>query len=853
MQIHCLSFAGIGPFGGHQSIDFGDLTASGLFLLEGPTGAGKSTIIDAITFALYGKLAGSDANNRRMRSDLAGPGDESWVDLVFSTSSGLFRVRRSPAFERAKRRGEGTTTVPATAKLWRLSSPDAVDTGEVVATKIGEVDEEIGRVIKLSRDQFVQTVVLPQGQFAAFLQAGTEERRELLQRVFGTEFYQDWLDELIRRRVDALGQVDKAQSGLDAAAVRLVEAAKLEGEVAQTLQQAAARVGVDADAARALCQAVSQAGEQVAEALTAANNQVTATAGVESRAETAAIRARASAEAWQRRTKLEQAADQLTVQTEARVAGAAKVAKARRAAVVLGPIEAAELAAGRLDQAERAATRAGLDPAAQGLDAAKLQAQVGTAAAAVTNAKARLAAAKAHQAAELAAKEAGQTLGRAVDRFHEAHRMEHQLREARLDGIAAEIAGQLVKDKPCPVCGSLSHPSPAAPSSDQVTAQQVKDAEQERQGLESKVEELRQVSKELDSRALELAARSEGLGFEAAAAVLEQAKSAAATTQEQATAATDLAEARGQALTRRAECDQALAMASFDSVAAARAAAMEPEALDRLDKQIQQDQARLEALLEELSDPELSELEGTVDTVNATAAAAQAELTAAQEASKQAVASQAVLAGQAGGVGQAGQAVEAALERLIVSKTRTQPVIRVANLASGGTGNLVQVTLPTYVLMKRFAEVVDAANARLGPMSADRFKLEAFEGREATRARRTGLNLRVFDQATGHGRDPRTLSGGETFYVSLALALGLADVVKAEAGGIDLGTLFIDEGFGSLDAEALDDVLAELGRLRAGGRVVGLVSHVEAMKQAIAERIEVRRLATGGSTLTVRA
>ena len=113
--------------------------------------------------------------------------------------------------------------------------------------------------------------------------------------------------------------------------------------------------------------------------------------------------------------------------------------------------------------------------------------------------------------------------------------------------------------------------------------------------------------------------------------------------------------------------------------------------------------------------------------------------------------------------------------------------------------------------------------------------------------------MRVIDHRTAQPRDPRTLSGGETFYVSLCLALGMADVVTAEAGGIDLGTLFVDEGFGSLDPHTLDAVLAELGRLRAGGRVVGVVSHVEALKQSIADRIEIRPTPQGPSTLTVRA
>ena len=180
------------------------------------------------------------------------------------------------------------------------------------------------------------------------------------------------------------------------------------------------------------------------------------------------------------------------------------------------------------------------------------------------------------------------------------------------------------------------------------------------------------------------------------------------------------------------------------------------------------------------------------------------------------------------------------------------PVVRLANLAAGAGDNALGLTLGTFVLMRRFEDVVAAANERLLVMSDARYELVRSDEKEDVRGR-TGLAMRVIDHVNDAARDPRTLSGGETFYVSLCLALGLADVVTAEAGGIDLGTLFVDEGFGSLDPHVLDQVLAELGRLRAGGRVVGVVSHVEALKQAIADRVEVRPRPDGTSTLTVRA
>jgi exonuclease SbcC len=208
---------------------------------------------------------------------------------------------------------------------------------------------------------------------------------------------------------------------------------------------------------------------------------------------------------------------------------------------------------------------------------------------------------------------------------------------------------------------------------------------------------------------------------------------------------------------------------------------------------------------------------------------------------------------RARGVAAAQAGVTQAANKLGGLIAESAALLRIAGLANGEEENIKGVTLPSYVLMRRFEEVVDAANERLGPMSSGRFRLERTDEREATRARRTGLAVRVMDSLTDQARDPRTLSGGETFYVSLALALGLADVVTAEAGGLDLGTLFIDEGFGSLDPEVLDAVLVELGRLRAAGRTVGVVSHVSALKQTIAERVEVRRKPNGVSTLTVRA
>ena len=200
MQLHRLHLTAIGPFAEPVEVDLDRLSASGIFLLEGPTGAGKSTLIDAIVFALYGDVAGHASSSERIASAVAPAGVTPSVELDFSTSHGMFRVQRTPKHERRKRRGNGTTVENASAKLWRLVSPGADSVGEPVSTRIDEIGAEIVDIVGLSRDQFVRPVVLPQGEFTTFLRADAEHRRELLQRLFGTRCYDRAVDRLVELR-----------------------------------------------------------------------------------------------------------------------------------------------------------------------------------------------------------------------------------------------------------------------------------------------------------------------------------------------------------------------------------------------------------------------------------------------------------------------------------------------------------------------------------------------------------------------------------------------------------------------------------------------------------------------------
>ena len=214
MRIHSLTMTGIGPYAGREHIDFDAVGASGRFLLTGPTGSGKTTIIDAIVFALYGDVADSaDSSKERIRSTLVGPHTESVIELVFSTSAGVYRVRRTPTYERAKRRGQGTTTQNGTVKLWHLAEVGGQPLDEPV-TRVGDADAEIARAVGLSREQFTQTVVLPQGKFARFLRADSSERQHLLKDVFGTGIYDAIQDALIQASRDGARRVEQAAADL---------------------------------------------------------------------------------------------------------------------------------------------------------------------------------------------------------------------------------------------------------------------------------------------------------------------------------------------------------------------------------------------------------------------------------------------------------------------------------------------------------------------------------------------------------------------------------------------------------------------------------------------------------------
>jgi exonuclease SbcC len=355
---------------------------------------------------------------------------------------------------------------------------------------------------------------------------------------------------------------------------------------------------------------------------------------------------------------------------------------------------------------------------------------------------------------------------------------------------------------------------------------------------------------QLDQLRTEVAAEAAGYGsVSARQAALRRA---AALDRELAQALGVLAAARRSADAARQRAGRELSERGFATIEAARAAVAAPGELAALAGQVTSWTSELAARQAAVAADDLAGLNAAdLGTAQAQADAADVALADAQGADQQARGAWQALSEKADRLGQRLAELDREQDAADKLATATEPVIRLAGLARGTEGQR-KIALTTYVLRLWFEQVVQAANARLAAMSSGRYELRRTDEGESRR-QRTGLTLAVIDRHTGAERSPKSLSGGETFYTSLALALGLADVVKAEAGGVELDTLFIDEGFGSLDPQTLDQVMAVIDDLRDRGRAVGIVSHVTDLKDRVYERLEVRRLRDGSSSVTVVA
>ena len=1028
MRIHRLEISAFGPFSATEHIDFDRLSAHGLFLLNGPTGAGKTSVLDAICFALYGSVPGARQDGKRLRSDHADAAAEPRVTCEFSARGRHFEVSRSPAWDKPSARGKNGFTVQQANTLLR----ERVH-GEWIE-KSGRNDEagaEITDVLGMNRDQFTRVVMLPQGDFAAFLRSKAADRLELLQSLFGTQRFEAVEQELGRKAQAARAEVAAVNQKLDV----LMAQAEAETDALEIdLSDAPERTDAEAFLSWLQGTAAAVAEERQTAALEAEllraehlSARDIATARAARRAKLAAAERRRS-EAAAAAPELESKGRQLGLHRKAEVldgqlqaADSAAAAEEIAAAAMAAATE--ELRAAALTDPELAALRNGTpDNSLESLsgdslsgtgvvdgstfdagalrsalgalrslgavleerlpDEAKLaglrsravqlrrtleQLDVGRTAgaaslAALRNESGKLIAGlrpleelaaevqlrtkeaaaaeelvglvRRHAAAQEACGVVEQRHGSAREQYQDRRQRWLDLREARLANAAAELAAHLLSGVPCPVCGSPEHPVPAPATASALT---VAEAEQSAQleceaaetalaGLERELSDAQQQVAVLSAQgghigledasleatqARERAAEARGAAEELAgnrarfakleeeivgveraqadsASRIAQTESTITEVQEQAdsleqalhklraghpalagrmaalgattavleraeAARTRLEQAGIRAADAREQLERSLPGSGFESAEEARAVllrTMDAAALEAAVRAGHDEAARIQELF---ASEELVLAAAELETEGHFEETALEQLRAAAAAAEGSAREAALAAGLAEKSRRTLGRTAADYARLAADgrepRERAQLLAAVADAARGAGDNNYRMSLNSYVLAARLEQVAVAASERLIGMSDGRYILQHTDAK-AARGAKSGLGLEVVDQWTGQRRDTATLSGGESFMASLALALGLADVVQQESGGVDIETLFVDEGFGSLDEQALEQVMDALEGLRDGGRVVGLVSHVGEMKQRISTQLQVVK-GRNGSTLHI--
>jgi len=742
-----------GPYAGEETIDFTRLGENRFFLITGPTGSGKTTILDAITFALYGTASGDLRDNRSLRSDYATPDRKTEVRFTFRNQDRTYEVTRTPEQVLNKQRGEGTRTVPAGASLVEI-----LPEGErkVLGTSNSAVTRAVEQLLGFQARQFRQLMVLPQGEFRRFLVADSKERKTILETLFKT------------------GQYSALEDALDARAKVLK---KQHEECRQKYQLLLESAGTHSPAA--LKQRIQEEQQQAKDLETqAAQAQKAASAALETLQQGQQLAY--TFQRWQEGQKRKEA---LAAQADT-IRDLQQRIRWLDEALKLHPI---------YDRTRKA------------------KAQLDTAQALFQKAREDLQSAQERLRQQLAS--ATETNTHALQ--EQMVRVREQLaRMTAVSGETVRLAQTLVPGEPCPVCGSPDHPQPATQTrkAQEELARKTRAMEEEIARLNRKQKALEKAQKEAD-----------------------QAAGSCKTAEENLAAAQKAFEADREAY--KAALDQSPFPDQHTFVAAHKALASKPlwqEQVDRYRQQADSLQGELKILADQLKDktpPDLAPLQEAVRQTGSTAHTLATRTGALQETLRREETALKQL-----------EKLEKELDRL---QEAYGPIGLLASTAKGD--NSRKLTFSSFVLQAVLDDVLQTANLRLGKISQGRYSL--YRSQDIVDARKEqGLGLEIMDAFTGQARAVTTLSGGEIFFTSLSLALGLSDVLESYAGGLHLDTILVDEGFGSLDPETLDGAISALLELQKGGRLVGIISHVAELKERISAQLEIIPTNQGSTT-----
>lgn len=914
-----LTVSAFGPYAGRVEMDMAQLGSSGLYLITGDTGAGKTTIFDAITFALYGEASGENRESTMLRSKYAAPETPTEVELTFLCRGKTYTIRRNPEYDRPAKRGGGVTVQKADAML---TYPD----GRVV-TKLRDVNTAVVELLGVDRRQFAQIAMIAQGDFLKLLLADTKDRQAIFREIFKTGYYQT-LQEKLKNASGELNQQCEAARRSVAQYLSGILCGDADEEAAAKARRGELPTAEAMDLLRRLLEQDKADMELQTAALTAVEAELETVNAALGRAEElnkrraelasgersrAAYAARLAEKEAALKIQQEKAAqwDALTEEItllrstlpeyerlgkltqEWSRAQTALTGDRRRKAAQQEALQ--QLQAALAAQKEELSALAGAGEETAKLSYAKEQAEKKkeNLTALTADLQALLTLQEELQAAQNDYLTAQAKADTAQQTYTEANR-------AYLSEQAGVLARTLQAGMPCPVCGAVEHPAPARVSDDAPSEAQLKAAK-------AAADRAAQIAKDASARAGEVRGRTESqsahlaerLGaLENGCTVAEapvklpallSAAEAEITERTAQLAASRRKLTRKQALEAAIPQQERTAMQAEQDIAAlttaialgtAKAAELETQSSELKRKLPYPDQAAADTAIREKT-AALGRMKDALARVEADHRAAREALTALdgklsqlkQQLSQSDVPDAEQLQQRRGALLSQKAALSAAkttlhtrldTNRRILNQVDAQSeqltaleeqwswVKALSNTANGNLPGKEKVMLETYVQMNYFDRILRRANQRLMVMTGRQYELQRRRAAENNRSQ-SGLELDVIDHYNGTTRSVKTLSGGESFKASLSLALGLSDEIQSCAGGIRLDTMFVDEGFGSLDEESLDAAITALANLSEGERLVGIISHVGELKERIDRQIVVTKDRTGGSRVTIRA
>lgn len=807
-----LTMSAFGPYAGRVEIELEKLGSRGLFLICGDTGAGKTTIFDAITFALYGEASGNVREADMLRSKYADALTPTEVELEFLYRGKRYVVKRSPEYLRPKARGEGFTKQAADATL---IFPQEENRQPI--TKPKEVTKAVTELIGLNREQFSQIAMIAQGDFLKLLLAKTEERSKIFREIFNTAPYQI-LQEKLKAESGRLKSLyeDKSKSILqyingvtydeDTEAgdtLRKIKEQKTPGSISDTMELLEEIIARDEETLFK-CEETFGAVEA---GLAELNRQM-------GKAET---EEKAKREIAVTKNRLNEFEPKLP---------ALKMAYERE----LGRKQEQESLAVQIDSAMKKLDRY------QELETLIQQQRAVVKAIATGNQeieKELMRAETQRRQLEAEWKRAVAVYERAADRVQSTRSYYETLERAYLGAQAGILAEKLNDGEKCPVCGSTHHPELASMPTEVPTKEALDGAKAERECAETKLREASAdagVRKEKAENAKQMVPKRIQILKEELAA--DTARLAHLTEKIENLKATLEYDSRETARAQIAGWQQ--------EKRAMEAALKSAEAAYRdCETTIAGYRTSMETLQKQLEDVQPIDREALLENRNRMNEEKQTVKLQQQKISVRLVTNQ-----------NARTAIAKQAKEMESVEHEWMWVKALSNTANGNIGGKDKIMLETYIQMTYFDRILARANTRFMAMSSGQYELKRRSAAENQRSQ-SGLELDVIDHYNGSKRSVKTLSGGESFKASLSLALGLSDEIQSSAGGIRLDTMFVDEGFGSLDEESLNQAISALEGLSEGERLVGIISHVAELKERIDKQLVVTKDKLGGSRVRI--